>query len=110
MSNRSSIPDRSGGDDERADRRGRHPRRHRPDPTTLDDSTLGTEILQIELALRRLQGAKADRLRVFDARDAAVADGLGTAATWLAARTGNTGLKTARAEVSLGRDLARATP
>ena len=30
------------------------------DPTSLDDTTLGTEILQIELALRRLQGAKAD--------------------------------------------------
>ena len=77
------------------------------DPTTLDDTTLGDQIVEIELAMRRLAAAKADRLRVFDARDASVADGLGTASAWLAARTGNTGLKAARADVTLGRDLGR---
>ncbi|HVE98936.1 MAG TPA: DUF222 domain-containing protein, partial [Mycobacteriales bacterium] len=77
------------------------------DPTSLDDVTLGSRILELELVMRRLAAAKADALRVFDARDASVADGLGTASAWLAARTGNTGLKTARADVSLGRDLAR---
>ncbi len=77
------------------------------DPTELDDSSLGEQILEIDTAMRRLSAARADRLRVFDARDASVADGLGTASAWLAAKTGNTGLGAARAEVALGRDLVK---
>jgi len=77
------------------------------DPTELDDVTLGDRILEIDQSLRRLSAARADALRVFDARDACVADGLGTASAWLAAKTLNTGLGAARAEVGLGRDLTR---
>jgi len=77
------------------------------DPTTLDDVTLGEEILEIEQSLRRLSAAQADRLRVFDARDAAVGDGLGSASAWLVAKTGNTGFAESRRAVGLGRDLPR---
>ena len=77
------------------------------DPTELDDVTLGERILEINTSLRRLAAAGADALRVFDARDAAVADGLGTASAWLAAKTANTGLAAARAEIGLGRELTQ---
>jgi len=77
------------------------------DPTTLDDVTLGERILEIETSVRRLAAAKANALRVFDARDAAVGDGLGSASAWLAAKTGNTGFAEARRAIGLGRELPR---
>ncbi len=77
------------------------------EPTTLDDVTLGERILEVEQSLRRLHAVRGDALRVFDARDAAVGDGLGTASAWLVAKTGNTGFVEARRAVGLGRDLPR---
>ena len=77
------------------------------DPTALDDLTLGERIVEIETSMRRLAAVKADALRVFDARDAGVADGHGSASSWLTARMGNAGLGAMRSEVGLGRDLAR---
>ena len=76
------------------------------DPTGLDEITLGEEIVDLHVQLRRLEAARADRLRVFETRDAAVADGFGSAAKWLAAKVPTTTVREAKGLVHLGRDLA----
>ena len=75
------------------------------DPTTLDEVSLGESIVDLEVQIRRLQAVQADRLRVFDAKDAAVADGMGTASGWLATRVDSLGHGEAKSRVALGRAM-----
>jgi hypothetical protein len=68
--------------------------------------SLGERVLDLHTQIRRLQAIEAECLHSFDVRDAAVADGFGNAATWLAAKDRTTTRGEAGAIVGLGRDLA----
>lgn len=77
------------------------------DPAQLDPESLGRRILELNSTIRRLQAAQAAAVRVFDATDASISDGMGTAATWLAARVSNVSLQEARGLVGMSRSLIR---
>jgi hypothetical protein len=76
------------------------------DPTTLDEVTLGERALDVHTQIRRLQAVEAQLLHSLDVRDAAVADGFGSASMWLAGKDSTTTRGEAAAIVGLGRDLA----
>lgn len=72
----------------------------------LADEVLGEEILVLETQVRRLDAARAARVRAFELRDAAVADGHGSVMAWLQART-NTSRHDAAVVRALGRSCER---
>lgn len=76
------------------------------DPHSLPDDVLGERILALESLVRRAQAAQAAAVRVFDARDAADADGAASTACWLRDRAGASDAD-ARRLVGLARSLDR---
>lgn len=73
---------------------------------SLPDVELGAEILALTTQIRRLEAARARRVREFEVRDAAVAEGCGSAVSWLRART-SIGKHDADAIRGLGRSCDR---
>lgn len=76
------------------------------DVGAVPDSALGRQILLIDRQLRRLEAARAARIREFERRYAAVADGAASAVSWLRART-NSAAGDLRAARTLGRSCDR---
>ena len=76
------------------------------DPTALPDAALGERIVALEALVRRAQAAQAAAVRVFDARDAADADGAASTACWLRDRVAASDTD-ARRLVGLARSLDR---
>jgi hypothetical protein len=76
------------------------------DVSRLPDRTLGDDVLAIGTLMRRLEAARATRLREMELRDATVADGYGTVPAWLQARS-NIGKHAADEARSLGRSAER---
>ncbi|HVF06442.1 MAG TPA: DUF222 domain-containing protein [Frankiaceae bacterium] len=76
------------------------------DPATLPDAAVGDLIIELEAVIRRAQALQSAAVRVFDARDAAVADGAASTACWLRDRLGAAD-REARQAVGLARSLDR---
>ena len=76
------------------------------DPASLPDAALGQRIVALEAVIRRAQAAQAAAVRVFDARDAADAEGAGSTACWLRDRL-RASDRDARQAVGLARALDR---
>ena len=76
------------------------------DPEVLPDVAVGELIVALESLVRRAQAAQAAAVRVFDARDAAAADGAASTACWLRDRLGAAD-GDARRAVGVARSLGR---